>query len=287
MELTPQKREKTIIRTSFIGILANVLLVGAKAAIGFIAGSIAIVMDALNNLTDVLSSVITIIGTKLSNKKPDRKHPFGHGRIEYITATLVAILIFVAGVTAIYQSINDIIEYFKTKEVPSFQLYQLIIIGLAILVKVGIGLFYRIQAKKVQSDVLKASGMDALWDAVLSTTTLVGAIFAYALNWYVEGYLGIIIGLFILRSGFEILTSSISEIIGKRYDPEEVKKIITDIDEVEGVRGAFDLILNSYGPNKNIGSVHVLVDGNLTAKEIQVIERNVQTMMYIKHNTNF
>ena len=278
-------REKTIIRTSIIGILANAVLVITKATIGFIAGSISIINDALNNFTDALSSLITIIGTKLSGKKPDRKHPFGHGRVEYITSTLIAILILVAGGMAIYESILSIIDYFKNGVKPDYSLISLIIIGVAVLIKLFVGLFYRRQGNKVDSDALKASGVDALWDVLLSFSTLVGAIFSYAFNWYVEGYLGIVIGIFIIKSGIEILLESLSSIIGERYDPEETKKIIEDVNELEGVKGVFDLILNSYGHHRNIGSCHILVDGDLNAHEIQEIERNIMVMMYEKHNT--
>ena len=279
-------REKTIIRTSIIGITANILLVGFKAFVGFIAGSISIVMDALNNLTDALSSIITIIGTKLSNKKPDRKHPFGHGRVEYITSTIIAVLILFAGGLAIYESIVSIVEYFTSgeKTLPSFAWYSLVIIGVAILVKVGIGIFYKIQGKKVNSEALKASGTDALFDAILSTATLVGAIFAITLHWYVEGYLGIIIGLFIIKSGIDVLRESFSSIIGERHDPEETKNMLADISSVPGVKGAYDLIIHSYGPNKYVGSVHIGVEGNLSAKEIQIIERNIAALMASKYN---
>ena len=279
-------REKTIIRTSVIGIIANILLVGFKATIGFIAGSISIVMDALNNLTDALSSIITIIGTKLSNKKPDRKHPFGHGRVEYITSTIIAALILFAGGLAIYESITSIVTYCSSgdKTLPEFTIVSLIIIGVAILVKVGVGIFYKIQGKRVQSEALKASGTDALFDAILSTATLVGAIFAYTLHWYVEGYLGIAIGLFIIKSGIDVLRTSFSSIIGERHDPEETKSILADISSVPGVKGAYDLIIHSYGPNKYVGSVHIGVDGGLSAKEIQIIERNIAALIASKYN---
>ena len=285
MSKNTDKRESTIIRTSIIGIIGNIFLVGFKAAIGFIAGSISIVVDALNNLTDALSSIITIVGTKISNKKPDKKHPFGHGRVEYITSTLVAFLILFAGGLAIYESIKSIIDYFQNKTLPQFTVWSLVIIGVAILVKVGIGIFYKIQGKKVNSSALKASGSDALWDAALSTGTLIGAIFAYTLGWYVEGYLGILIGLFIIKSGIGILRESFSLIIGERYDKEEINKIRQDICAIDGVQGAYDLIINNYGPNKNIGSVHIGVANNLTAKEVQIIERNITAMMYMKYNT--
>ena len=286
MKKRVDKREQTIVRTSIIGIIANILLVGFKAFVGFIAGSISIVMDALNNLTDALSSIITIIGTKLSNKKPDRKHPFGHGRVEYITSTIIAVLILFAGGVAIYESIVSIVEYWSSsaRELPKFQWYSLVIIGVAVLVKVGIGIFYKIQGKKVNSEALKASGTDALFDAILSTATLVGAIFAVTLHWYVEGYLGIIIGLFIIKSGIDVLRESFSSIIGERHDPEETKNMLADIASVPGVKGAYDLIIHSYGPNKYVGSVHIGVDGGLSAKEIQIIERNIAALMASKYN---
>ena len=287
METKPLNREKTIIRTSVIGIIANILLVGFKAFVGFLAGSISIVMDALNNLTDALSSIITIIGTKLSNKKPDREHPFGHGRVEFITSMIIAFLILFAGGLAIYQSIKSIVEYFTSgdKTLPTFEWYSLVIIGVAILVKIGIAIFYKIQGKRVKSEVLKASGTDAMFDAILSTATLVGAIFAVTLHWYVEGYLGIIIGLFILKSGIDVFRTSVSSIIGERHDAEETKAILADINSVPGVKGAYDLILHSYGHKKNVGSVHIGVDSSLNAKEIQVIERNIAALMASKYNT--
>lgn len=279
------KREKEIIKTSFIGIIANVLLVGFKAFVGFVAGSISIIMDALNNLTDALSSIITIIGTKLSNKRPNKKHPYGYGRIEYITSTLIAALILFAGGMAIYESIMSIIDHFENSTMPDFEIYSIVIIAVAIAVKVGIGLFFRRQSKKTDSEALDASGKDALFDSILSSSTLVGMLVAKFAGFYVEGYLGIIIGCFIIRSGIEVLKESLSSIIGNRFEKDLVTNIKNDINQIDGVQGSFDLILNSYGHNKNIGSVHIGVKDNLTSKEIQEIERNITYLMYTKYNT--
>ena len=278
-------REKEIIKTSFIGIIFNVLLVGFKAFVGFIAGSISIVMDALNNLTDALSSIITIIGTKLSNKKANKKHPFGYGRIEYITSTLIAMLILFAGGMAIYESIKSIINYFKYGTMPEFEIYSIIIIAAAIFVKIGIGLYFRYKSKKTDSEALDASGKDALFDSVLSTSTLIGMLVAKFLGVYVEGYLGVLIGLFIIKSGIEVLKESLSSMIGNRFDKDFVTNIKNDISGIEGVLGTFDLILNSYGHNKNIGSIHIGVKDDLSAIEIQQIERNITNLMYTKYNT--
>ncbi len=278
-------REKEIVKTSIIGIIGNFILVSFKAFVGIIAGSISIIMDAINNFTDALSSIITIIGTKLSNKKPTKKHPYGYGRIEYITSTLIAMLILFAGSMAIYESIKSIIDYFQNGTMPQFEIYSIIIISGAIIIKILIGLFFRYKGNKIDSEPLKASGLDALFDSILSTSTLIGIIIAKYCNFYVEGYLGILIGLFILKSGFEVLKEALSSLIGDRFDKEYITKIKEDILSIDGVLGVYDLILNSYGHNKNIGSLHIGVNDKLNAREIQRIERNITSLMYTKYNT--
>lgn len=278
-------REKEIIKTSIIGIIGNVILVLFKAFVGILANSISIIMDAINNFTDALSSIITIIGTKLSGKKPNKNHPYGYGRIEYMTSTLIAILILFAGGMAIYESVKSIIDHYQNGTMPSFEIYSIIIIAAAIVVKVSIGLFFRHKGKKIDSEALKASGMDALFDSILSTATLVGVILAKFANLYVEGFLGIIIGLFILKSGFGVLAESLSSMIGNRFDKEYIKEIKKEINSIDGVKGSYDLILNSYGHNKSIGSVHIGVSDKLSAREIQKIERDITMLMYNKYST--
>ena len=271
-------RERKIIQTSVIGIIGNVLLVGAKATIGLIAGSISIILDAVNNLTDTLSSIITIIGTKLSTKKPDKKHPYGHGRIEYITSLAVSVIILVACGTAIYESILSIIN----KNTATYSNISLIVVSLAVLVKVALGLYYRKVAKEVKSDALKGSGMDALFDAILSFTTLVGAIVSMFTGVAIEGYLGIVIGLFIIKAGIDIFRSAISSIIGERNSDEiaiAIKQTVTSFPEVIG---AYDLILNNYGPNRAIGSIHIEVNDKMTAKEIHPLTRKIAQEVFLK-----
>ena len=271
-------REQKIIRTSLIGIGGNMLLVAAKATIGFIAGSVSIILDAVNNLTDMLSSTITIIGTKLSTKKPDRKHPYGHGRIEYLTSLIISVIILVAGGSAIYESILSLIN----PSAPTYSDISLIIISVAILVKVALGLYYRKVAKEVNSDALKGSGVDALFDALLSTATLVGAIVARFAHVYIEGYLGIVIGLFIIKSGIEILSGAVSNIIGERTSNEIALAIKQTVNSFPEVIGSYDLILNNYGPNRAIGSIHIEVDDKLTAKEIHPLSRRIAQEVYAK-----
>ena len=272
-------REKVIIRTSIIGILGNILLVSAKAIIGFIAGSISIILDAVNNLSDALSSVITIIGTKLSNKKPDRKHPYGHGRVEYLTSLIISVIILVAGGSAIYESINSLIQ----GTTATYSDLSLIIISIAILVKVALGLYYRKVAKQVNSDALKGSGIDALFDSLLSTATLIGAIIARFTGVYIEGYLGILIGLFIVKSGVEVLSGAVSNIIGERTSEEVARSIKHTVNSFPEVLGSYDLILNNYGPSRSIGSIHIEVDDKMTAKEIHPLTRKISQEVYLKH----
>ena len=278
-------RESKIVKTSVVGIAGNAVLVGIKAFIGVLAGSVAIISDAINNFTDALSSIITIIGTKLSGKRADKKHPFGYGRIEYITSTIIALLILFAGATALSESIKSIIEHFQSNTLPEFETYSIIVIAVAVLFKIAIGLFFKKQGKKLSSDSLSSSGSDALFDSVLSFSTVIAAFVAKYLGVYVEGYLGVLIGLFILKSGISAIKESLSHIVGNRFDSELVLNIKKDICEIDGVEGAYDLVLNSYGHNKNIGSVHIGVKDSLTAKEIQKIERTISEIMYSKYGT--
>lgn len=274
-------RDKEILKTSAFGIAGNVLLVGFKVFVGILASSISIITDAVNNFTDALSSLVTMIGTKLSGKSPDKKHPYGHGRVEFLTSTIIAFLILVAGITAIYESVMSLIN----KDAPSYSVYSFIIIAIAILVKIGLGLYFKTVGKKVKSDALSASGIDALLDSVLSLGTLVGALISYFSGVHLEGYIGIAIGLFIIKTGIDVLRESISKIIGERADKEFTDAMIRDIASDEEVFGAYDLILNNYGTDRNIGSVHVEVKDDITAREIQALERRISYMCYEKYHT--
>ena len=278
MAVTKANREKVIVRTSIVGILGNLGLVAAKATIGIFAKSIAVILDAVNNLTDALSSVITIIGTKLANRKPDRKHPYGHGRIEYITSLIIGIIILAAGGTAIYESIKSLIEH----EVASYEDYSLIIISVAVAVKVGLGIYFKRMGKLTNSDALKGSGTDALFDALLSFSTLIGAIVARYAGVSIEGYLGIVIGLFIIKAGIEILINASSSLVGKRAEKEVALAIKQVVNSFPEVIGSYDLILHDYGPTRSIGSIHIEVRDDLTAKEIHPLTRKITMEVYEK-----
>lgn len=271
-------REKVIVRTSVIGIVCNFILVVFKATVGLLANSISIILDAVNNFSDAFSSVLTIIGTKLSNKKPDDKHPYGYGRIEYITSVAIALIILVAAVTSGIESVQKIINPGETEHtIPGA-----IVIGGAILVKLCLGLFVKGQGKKVDSQSLVASGTDAFMDATLSTATLVAVIVSLVWNINIEGYLGVVISLFIAKAGIEILGEGLGSLIGTKADIETTDKLKALIKTHNGVLGAYDVILHSYGPNKIIGSVHVEVKDDMNAKEIHALTHEITTDVYDK-----
>ncbi len=262
--MSNQTREQGITRTSVIGILVNLLLSGFKAIVGVIAGSIAIVLDAVNNLTDAVSSVVTIIGIKLAHRKPDKKHPFGHGRVEYFSAVIVSGIVIFAGLTSLYESILKIIH----PEMPEYTIPSVIIVAAAVAVKIALGKYVKRQGEKYQSEALIASGSDASFDAILSASTLVGIGIALLFHVSVDGWIGAAISLFIMKAGWEMLSDSVSSVIGNRPDSEVSKAIRETACAHEGVLGAYDLILHDYGPEYAIGSLHIEISSDMNADQI-------------------
>jgi cation diffusion facilitator family transporter len=271
-------RSKQIVRTSIVGIGVNLVLVAFKMAVGLIANSIAIILDAVNNLSDALSSVITIIGAKLGAKQPDKKHPLGYGRIEYLSSMIVAALVLYAGITSLVESIKKIIH----PEAADYSTVSLIIISVAIAVKLLLGLYVRKQGKKVNSGALSASGSDALFDAILSASVLASAIVCLVWGFSLEAYVGVVIAGFIIKAGIEMMIETLNDIIGKREDAETTEELKQIICEEESVLGAYDVTLFNYGPNKNYGSVHVELPDTLTVDEVDRITRRIQTNVFHK-----
>lgn len=270
------EREKKIVKTSVLGILVNVLLVAFKAVIGAITNSIAIVLDALNNLTDVISSVVTIIGTKLANKAPDEHHPYGHGRIEYLTSAVVSAIILIAGVTAFKESIEKIIE----KQVATYSITSVVIVSVAILTKFFLGRYVKATGRKLNSQSLIASGEDALMDSIVSFSTLVAAVVNMTLGYSIEGYIGILISFVIFKSAIEILKDTINIMIGERSDKELTDSIKKSIGAYENVQGVYDLSLHTYGPLKTIGTAHIQIPDNMTALQIHTLTRKITVDIY-------
>lgn len=276
IEILAQKRERAIIRTSMIGVGTNVMLAVFKAIIGVISNSIAITLDAVNNISDALSSVITIIGTKLGAKEPDSEHPLGHGRIEYISSMVVAAIVLYAGITSLVESFKKIIS----PEKASYDIISLVIIAVAVLVKVLLGKYVKKQGVKHNSGALIASGSDALFDALISASVLASAIIYLAFDISLEAYVGVLISIFIVKAGIEMMTETISEILGKRSDKEDTDKIKEIISEEKEVRGVYDLIIFNFGPSKNYASVHIELDDIMTVEEVDVLTRKIEAKVY-------
>ncbi len=272
-------REKTIVRTSIIGIVANVFLAAFKAVIGLAANSIAIVLDAVNNISDAGSSLITIIGTKLAGREPDKKHPFGYGRIEYLSAMIISVIVLYAGVTSFTESVKQIIH----PETPDYRTLSLIIVGVAVVVKIVLGRYVKSVGKKVNSDSLVNSGEDATLDSVISASTLVAAAIFLIFGISLEAWLGAVISLVIIKSGVEMLKDTISQILGEKNDPELAREIKKTVTSFPGVHGAYDLVLNNYGPDAWNGSIHIEVPDTYSADQLDRLLRNIQTTVYKEH----
>ncbi|MBR4492005.1 MAG: cation transporter [Bacteroidales bacterium] len=272
-------RNSQIIRTSVIGIIANVLLAAFKAIVGIIANSVAIVMDAVNNLSDALSSVITIVGAKLSQRPADNKHPFGHGRIEYFSAIIIAVIVLSAGITSLIESVKKIFE----PVTPTYTATTLIVIIVAIAVKLILGEYVKRKGKQLKSDALTASGSDALFDAAITLTTLISAGIMLIWNVSLDGILSTLISAVIIKAGIEMLASPVNELLGARVPAELTRQIKEEVSAIEGVHGVFDLILHNYGPEVMIGSLHINVYDTLSAYDIHGLSRKISMQMYEKH----
>lgn len=269
-------RQDKIVKTSIIGIVVNLILVAFKATIGILVNSIAITLDAVNNLTDALSSIITIIGTKLAGRAPDKDHPYGYGRIEYFSSVIIAAIVLWAGITALMESWPKIFH----PDVTSYTPVSLVIIAVAVVVKFVLGQYVKKVGEDINSQALVASGSDAFFDAILSLSTLIAAIISIFWHISLEGILGVIISIVIIKASIDMLRETLDSMIGARIDPELSRNIKKSICEVPGVYGAYDLSLHNYGPEDMQGSVHVEVDDVLTAVEIQNLSRQIILKIY-------
>lgn len=272
MENETLNRDRIIVRTSIIGILTNVLLAGFKAAVGLLSNSIAVILDAVNNLSDALSSVITIVGTKLAGRLPDKKHPLGYGRIEYLSALIVSAIVLYAGITSFIESVKKIIH----PEKAEYTVVSLVIIAVAVVVKLILGSFVKAQGKAANSGALVASGSDAMFDAILSASVLASAVIFMLTGISLEAYVGVAISVMIIKAGIEMMTETLDDILGQRADAETTIAIKRILNEEPEVRGAYDLVLNNYGPDKNIGSVHLELPDAMTVEQVDELTRRVQ-----------
>jgi len=269
-------REQIIVKTSIIGIITNLFLAAFKAAVGLLSNSIAIILDAVNNLSDALSSVITIIGAKLAGKLPDKKHPLGYGRIEYISSMLVCAIVLYAGITAFIESVKKILH----PEEATYSWLTLVILVVAILVKLALGRYVKAKGTQVNSGALIASGSDASFDAILSASVLASALLFLWFHISLEAYVGVAISLVIIKAGMGMLTDTLNDILGQRPDSKLVAQVKRIIHAEPLVHGVYDLMINNYGPNKNYASLHLELDDSLTVAQVDELTRKIENNVF-------
>ena len=266
------KRNRAIIRTSRIGIAANFFLAAVKLAAGFAANSVSIIADAVNNISDAMSSVVTIIGTRLSEKEADRRHPFGYGRIEYVASLVIGMIILYAGFDAFKTSLDRILH----PETSDYSAATLLVVSAAVVVKILMGLYTKKRGTDLDSEALKASGRDAILDSVASAATLAAAIIYMISAYSVEAWIGIVISLGVIKTGIETLRNAAGVILGKSVDIRlavAVRKAICSFPEVEGV---YDLVIHSYGKEKLLGSAHIEVADRYTVAWVDNLQRAIE-----------
>ena len=274
-----EERNRVIIRTSILGITANVMLALLKALVGMATHSIAITLDAVNNFTDAGSSVITIAGTKLASKKPDKKHPWGHGRIEYLSAMLLGALVLSAGISSLIEAVRKIID----PRTPEYSSVSLILVAICVLVKIFLGRYVTSAGRRAKSETLVNSGRDALLDALVSASTLAAALLYLLYGVSLEAWIGALISVLIIKTGFEMQLNTISEILGQRVDADVVRAVCRTVESFDEVYGVYDMIFHDYGPNRVNGSLHVEVDDAMTAREISDLLRRIAVKVYQEH----
>ncbi|HPZ00148.1 MAG TPA: cation diffusion facilitator family transporter, partial [Clostridiales bacterium] len=262
-EVFNYSRMVKVVLTSVVGILVNVALGIIKIIVGLASNSIAIISDAANNFIDSVSSIVTILTTALVGKGATRKHPFGFGRMEYFSSMIIAVLVLVTGTEFLINAVRKIINPTPT----SYTNIAIILLAVAVLAKIGLGLYTKRSGKKYYSPNLIASGQDAFSDAVLTAVTLIAAIVSRYTDYMIDGWIGAVVSLFVIKSGIDIVRDVLSKLMGDRPDAELADTLMERIRGTEGIAGAYDLILHNYGPNIYIGNVDVELDEKLTIRD--------------------
>lgn len=276
-------REKHGTVASIGGIITNIILVILKITIGAITFSMSIISDGINNLTDLISCIVSLIGFKIASKPADEKHPYGHERIEYVAGLIISFIIIVIGVALGYSAINELIRH---EVQQSFEYYIFIILGISILLKILLGLFYKGIGKAIDSVSLKASKQDSFNDAICTSAVLICTLVQmfFPNLWWIDASASLAISLFICYSGIKLVFETASPLIGLSPDSTFVKTLVKDILSYDGVLGIHDVVCHSYGPTRKFATIHVEVDGYVNAMELHDLIDNIEEDMSKKYN---
>lgn len=245
--------------TSVVGILCNVLLFAGKLAVGMVMRSVSVMADAFNNLSDAASSVIGFVGVKMAGKPADREHPFGHGRIEYIAALVVAFLVIQVGLTFFKSSLDKI----RHPEDLSFDLVSMLILTASVAVKLWLGRFNKVLGKRINSSVMQAAAADALGDVVTTLATMGSILFFHFTQINIDGFVGLLVSLVVMWAGIGIARDTLEPLIGQPVDPKLYREISEFVESYDGILGSHDLIVHNYGPTRSLASIHAEVPNDV------------------------
>lgn len=259
-----------------LGIFTNSILFALKMVFGILSKSVSIIADSINNLSDFGSSIVTLVGFKISSKPADKKHPFGHQRFEYIAGLIVSIIIVALAALLLYNSIEKIID----GSVASYSIATLVILGVSVLIKIVQAIVNFRISKIINSVALKATGVDSLTDSIATTILFISALLSYLFSWNIDGYVGVVIALFVAFSGIKMVVETSSPLMGEAIKEEDIKKVVATILSYKGVLGVHDLLAHNYGPSKVYMSIHVEVDSNVDVMDshelIDKIENDIE-----------
>ena len=276
MSDTPQisaaYRERCGKLAGIVSIGCNILLAAGKITAGALSGMLSVLADGLNNLTDCGSNIVSIIGFKMSGKPPDREHPFGHQRAEYVSSMLIALIILVVAFELALQSVDKIIAPGESV----FSVLLIVILAVSILIKTGMFLFNRHIGKKISSETLKATATDSLSDMAATTAVLISLLISHYSSVELDGYMGVLVALFIAFAGISILKDTVSRLLGKAPDEKAVKNIEARVLAFDGVHGIHDLAVHSYGECKQYATVHVEVDSHMSVMAAHDLADNIE-----------
>lgn len=276
-----EKVEQPSVRTSYgvlssiVGIISNVILFGIKMIIGLILNSISVMADAFNNLSDAASSIIGFIGVKLAERPADKEHPFGHGRFEYISAFIVSFLILQVGFSCFKSSITKIMN----PEAVEFSWVLVAILGISVLLKLWLSMFNKTLGKLINSSVMKATSADSLGDVLITSATVLSIIIGKITGLAIDGWMGLIVSIFVLIAGFNIAKDTLEPLLGEAVDHEVYESITKMVESYDGIIGSHDLIVHNYGPSHIMASIHAEVPNDVNLEEIHEtidsIERDI------------
>ena len=268
----PQVREAYGILAGCVGIVVNLVLCAAKFMMGLFTGSIAIKADAVNNLSDVGSSTVTLIGFKAAGKPADREHPFGHARMEYISALIIAFLILLVGVELGRGAIEKILNPTPV----NFSVSAMVVLAVSIFAKLWLGLFNRSVAKRIDSGAMEAAFMDSLCDMISTGAILVSTVIGYFTRLNLDGYIGVLVACFVLYAGVKIVKDAISPLMGEAPSVETVQELTQQILAYEGINGIHDMVIHNYGPGRRIATLHAEVDARADILETHEIIDHIE-----------